>query len=71
MIEYLQEGDIIEITNLPNPINHPNTKSCYIGMIGKAKEMSEGWYLDTGKSILILGDRFSYKFIHNYKLHSL
>lgn len=67
--EVLQVGDCIEITNLPNPRNHPFTKSAYIGMKGVLTEIdSEGGMLFTGTSYLVLGPSFSYKFLHNYKL---
>ncbi len=36
-----KEGSKIRITWLPNPINHPFTKSCYIGGEGTVRDLKK------------------------------
>jgi len=58
----LNEGDKIEITWLPNPRNHPTTRSCYIGMSGVVCNLdSEGFALEGETSVLIVHKKFRFK----------
>lgn len=50
-----KNGDFIRLVNLPNPINNPKSKSCYIGYSGVVQDMDGdgNFVLFDGKSVLI------------------
>ena len=57
-----KNGDMIEITWLPSPVNAPFVRSAYIGMSGKVEDMSkDGSFSLVGSGILLVGTRYAYK----------
>lgn len=60
----LKEGDNIEMTWLPPPINHPRAINAYIGMSGYVRDLSsDGSFLLQGKtaSLIVSGKPYSFK----------
>ena len=59
-----KNGDHIKLTWLPNPINNPDVKSCYIGCSGIVEDMCEnGEFVLNMKSGLLIVSR-EYDYIH-------
>lgn len=60
------DGDLIQLTNLPNPRNNPFEKSIWIGSKGVVFDMdkSEGNFclrLESGATLICLSENFTYK----------
>jgi len=53
-----KNGDLIQLVELPNPINNPSIKSCYIGEIGVVELLIDGNFaLHTGTSEIIVNSQ--------------
>ena len=65
-MRHLQEGDLIQITWLPNPPNHPSSKNCHICSKGKVTNLDSrgSMYLimESGATLILWG-RYKYEYI--------
>lgn len=69
MLYVPMEDHWIEITGLPNPVNNPAVRSCYIGHRGIVKKVYPDSSFDlningTGSTLIVTG-KYKFKYINN------